>query len=145
MEPPAMTAREDFFKEQKENLIKAIAHLEYSYKKITLLPTDPKELNEETLETWESFSARFSRVADIFLTKYIRSFVLLKDPGFKGSFLDFLNQAEKFHLIKDTETWMGIRELRNISAHEYTDKDLMGFFNRLKQEAPRLLEIKEIL
>lgn len=38
---------------------------------------------------------------------------------------------------------MAIRELRNISTHEYTDKDLAEFFKRLKQECPLLLVIKK--
>ncbi len=137
-----MTTLSIFLEEQKNKLLKAIVHLEYSYNKVIALPVDPEELDEETLETWESFSARFARVADLYLTKYIRAFVLLQDPGFTGSFRDFINQAEKLHCLDDVELWMAIRELRNISAHEYTDKDLAAFFNRLRQEAPLLIAIK---
>ena len=81
----------------------------------------------------------------MFLAKYLRAFVLLQDPGFNGSFRDFINQAEKLHLLDNTEAWMAIRELRNISAHEYTDKDLAGFFQKLRMEAPRLIAIKHIV
>ena len=140
-----MTTFEFFFKEQKSKLLKAIQHLDYSYKKVIHLPTDLHQLDDETLETWESFAARFCRVADVFLAKYVRAFVLLQDPGFNGSFRDFLHQAEKLGLLDNTETWMAIRELRNISAHEYTDKDLAVFFQRLRAEAPRLIAIKNIL
>jgi hypothetical protein len=138
-----MKSLDIFFEEQKVKLLKAISHLEYSYNKIVSLPVEPAQLDEETLETWESFAARFCRVADVFLSKYLRAFVLLQDPGFNGSFRDFINQAEKLHLIDNTECWMAIRELRNISAHEYTDKDLAGFFQKLKMEAPRLISIKQ--
>ena len=131
--------------EHKKQLVKALGHLEYSYHKILQLPFDVDVLDEEMLETWESFSARFSRVADIFLTKYVRTAVLLEDPGFSGSFRDFLDQAEKFKILDNVDKWMGIRELRNISAHEYTEKDLSLFFQRIKQEAPRLIMIKSIL
>lgn len=34
--------------------------------------------------------------------------------GFSGSLRDFVNQAEKLGYIENAETWMGIRELRNI-------------------------------
>jgi hypothetical protein len=102
-------------------------------------------MDEEDLETWESFAARFCRVSDIFLTKYIRTYVLSQDPGFSGSFRDFLNQAEKLSLIENVDTWMAIRELRNITAHDYTDKDLAVFFQRLQQETHRLLALKHML
>lgn len=140
-----MSTRSDFLKEQREKLLKAIAHLEYSYKKIQQIEPDTSKMDDEDLETWESFSARFCRVSDIFLTKYVRTFVLAQDPGFTGSFRDFLNQAEKLNLLDNVELWMSIRELRNISAHDYTDKDLALFFKRLQQEAPRLIELKNTL
>ena len=140
-----MTTREQFLQEQKNKLLKAIAHLEYSYSKIINLPTELDELNEETLETWESFAARFCRVADVFLTKYLRACILLEDPGFSGTFRDALHLGEKLSLIDDPETWMAIRELRNISAHEYTDKDLSAFFKRLKTECPKLITLKNLI
>lgn len=140
-----MTKLNQLYQEQKIKLLKAIDHLEYSYRKILLLPATLESLDEEMLETWESFAARFSRVSDIFLAKYIRASVLLDDPGFSGSLRDFLDQAEKLGVIEDVDSWMGIRELRNISAHEYTEKDLSIFFNRIKQEAPRLIKIKSLL
>ena len=140
-----MNKLNQLYQEQKIKLLKAIDHLEYSYRKIIQLPITLETLDEEMLETWESFAARFSRVSDIFLTKYIRASVLLNDPGYSGSLRDFLDQAEKLGLLEDVNSWMGIRELRNISAHEYTEKDLSIFFERIKQEAPRLINIKSIL
>ncbi|MHB1947952.1 MAG: hypothetical protein ACYCQI_07555 [Gammaproteobacteria bacterium] len=140
-----MTPRQEFFEDQKNKLTKAIEHLECSYNKIFRLPEQLDQLDEESLETWESFAARFGRVADIFLMKYLRAYVLLQDPGFAGSLRDFVNQGEKLGIIDSAEMWMSIRELPNISAHEYTDKDLVEFFKRLKQDAPRLLAIKTIL
>ena len=132
-------------REQREKLLKAIGHLEYSYQKIQQLPLTPDDMDDEELETWESFSARFSRVSDIFLSRYLRTFVLVQDPGFIGSFRDFLHQAEKLQLVEEVEPWMAIRELRNISAHDYTDKDLALFFARLRQETPRLIALKHSL
>ncbi len=137
-----MTAREHFLQEQKNKLIKAIGHLDYSYSKVLQLHTELDKLDEETLETWESFAARFSRVADVFLMKYLRACVLLEDPGFNGTFRDMLHQGEKLSIVDNTDLWMAIRELRNISAHEYTDKDLSAFFKRLREEAPRLIALK---
>lgn len=126
-----------------QKLLKALHHLNYSYNKIQTLPIDVSHLDEENLETWESFAARFARVADIFLARYLRNYVLLNDPGFEGTLRDFVNQAEKLGIIDDVNAWMGIRELRNITSHDYSEEDLTQFFARLKKEAPRLLSIQE--
>lgn len=127
----------------RRKLLKALKHLEYSYQKIQKLPHDVTQLDEETLETWESFSARFSRVADLFLTKYVRAKVLEDDPGYEGSVRDFVNQGEKLGIVDNADTWMDIRELRNISAHDYTEEDLSQFFKQIKNYAPRLLQVKQ--
>jgi len=131
--------------QSQQKLLKALRHLDYSYNKIKFLPIDVKKMDEESLETWESFAARFSRVADIFLMQFIRSYILTNDPGFEGTLRDFVNQAEKLGIIDDARAWMGIRELRNLSAHDYSENDLSQFFDRLKAEAPRLLKITEKL
>lgn len=128
-----------------EQLDKALSYLEYSYNKVTNLPDDPTKLDQETLETWESFTARFSRVADIFMAKYLRTKALIDDPAFRGTMRDILNYAEKVNLIDDAETWMTIRSLRNISAHEYTVEDLRDFFKQLKTYTPKLLSLKSML
>jgi hypothetical protein len=103
------------------------------------------QLDDETLETWESFAARFARAADLFLAKYLRTMVLLDDPGFRGSMRDFINQGEKLGLIDNAEHWLEIRSLRNIAAYEYTEEDLAAFFKQLKQECPKLLKLKDQL
>lgn len=129
----------------QQKLLKALKHLDYSYNKIKLLPADVSQLDEENLETWESFSARFSRVADIFLTRFLRAYVLTHDPGFEGTLRDFVNQGEKLGVLDDARAWMAIRELRNITSHDYSENDLTQFFIRLKTETPRLLGIMEKL
>ena len=58
-------------------------------------------MNDVQLETWESFVSRFARVADIFLSKYLRAYVLREDPGFRGSMLDYINEGEKLGLLDD--------------------------------------------
>lgn len=140
-----MSSYENLLAISRQKLSEALRHLDYSYKKINTLPTDATQLDEETLETWESFSARFARVADIFLTRFLRAYILTDDPGFEGTLRDFVNQGEKIGIIDDARAWMGIRELRNITAHDYSENDLTQFFIRLKTEAPRLLQITEKL
>ena len=100
-------------------------------------------MNEEELETWESFSARFSRVSDIFITRYLRTRILEEDPGFIGTLRDFLLKAEKMGLIDDTNHWLVIRELCNLAAHEYVEEGLTRFFRALKESAPTLLGIAQ--
>ena len=140
-----MTAMERISQDYAKKLKKALEHLRYSHDKILRLPTDSSKLNEGQLETWESFSARFSRVVDLFLTKYLRTVVLQNDPGFDGSLRDFVNQAEKIGLIESAQRWMAIRELRNITAYEYADEDLKGYFEQTRKLAGELLRIEKIL
>ena len=140
-----MSSYQNLLAISQQKLLKALRHLDYSYQKIQKLPVDVTQLDEESLETWESFSARFARVADIFLTRFLRAYVLTNDPGFEGTLRDFVNQGEKLGLIDDARVWMGIRELRNITSHDYSENDLTQFFSRLKTETPRLLKIKALL
>src|SRR3989338_926099 len=139
-----MTNYDKLIEVYKKKLFKALKHLEYSYKKIQNASLDIDKMDEETLEVWESFSARFSRVVDLFLMKYVKSVVLKNDPGFQGSLRDFVDQGEKLGIVNNADTWMELRELRNITAHEYTERELNSFFLKLKQHAPQLLSLKNI-
>ena len=140
-----MTNLDELLEGSKRKLTKAIGHLEYSYQKILKLSTDPKKLDDAGLETWESFSARFSRVVDIYLTKYVGSYVLKNDPGFQGSLRDFIDQGEKLGVVDGVTEWMGMRQLRNISAHDYSEEELSQFFKDILKNAPRLLSLKQRL
>lgn len=121
---------------------KALDHLEYSHKKILNLKT--QNLDEEALETWESYTSRLARVVDIFLTKYLKLRVLNEDPAFDGTLREFCNYGEKMNLLDSTDAWLVLRELRNETAHEYEDADLAEFFNRLRSEAPRVLKLRDV-
>lgn len=129
----------------RQSLLKAVAHLEYSYNKVKSLPKDPNELDEETLETWESFTARLARVVDLYTSKYIQARVKQDDPGFEGSLRDFVNQAEKLSLLDSADEWMAARGLRNITAHEYKEDSLKTFFQALLDFAPLALKVKDRL
>lgn len=138
-----MDKYEQILEVRKRQLFKALDRLSYSYQKVKNLSLAVEAFDDETLETWESFSARFARASDIFLSQYLRTYVLISDSGFQGTMRDFLNAAEKFGLIEDAKVWMEIRELRNISAHEYTEEDLAAVFKRLLIECPKLLNIRD--
>jgi len=140
-----MTDFDELSSQLGEKLAKALAHLAYTYKKILVLPDEYTQLDDEQMETWESFSARFSRVADIFLTRYVRVRVLQEDPGFSGTLRDYLNQAEKIGFIDNAEEWLAIRELRNLIAHEYVEENLSRYLRLLKEQTPKLLNIERLL
>ncbi len=130
---------------RKRHLIKSLERLAFSYEKAKNLPLDPNNFDDQTLEVWESFAARFARASDIFLSQYLRTFVLLSDKGFQGSMRDYLNAAEKLGLIDDADAWMNVRELRNVFAHEYTEDELSHVFKRLLNECPRVLKLRDII
>lgn len=131
--------------EYRLQILKWIEHLLYSMGKVQSLSSDPSKLSTQELESWEGFVARFARVSDIFLSKYLRAYVLKGDPAFRGSLRDFVNQAEKLGLVEDAEQWMTIRELRNMAAHEYSEKELAKDFEKMKQLAPFLTSLKDKL
>ena len=114
-------------------LLKALTYLEKSFSKAQKLPTRLDKCTDEDLETWESFTSRFARVVDIFLTKYICLMILKQDPGFEGTIKDYLNFAEK----------IGIREYRNIQAHDYTEESFDSFVTGLLHNTPELLKIRQ--
>jgi hypothetical protein len=130
---------EKIIQSEKLKVQKALNHLQYSLNKIAGLETDIDLENLETLEVWESFTSRFSRLSDIVAKKLVRSLILKGDPSFRGSLIDFLNVAEKLNYITDTKRWWAIRALRNEEAHEYTDEDLIKFFQALKHESDFLI------
>lgn len=140
-----MTDFDEILGGYQQRLDKALTHLRYSAKKVALLASSPAALGEEELETWESFATRHARVVDLFLTKYLRAYVLRDDPGFSGSLRDFANQGEKLGLIDSADDWMALRELRNVVAHEYSDHDAEAFFRTLRDSAARLLALSEKL
>lgn len=134
---------ENILADYSQKLMKALDHLDYSYQKVQSIK--PQTLDDEALEVWESFSSRFSRCVDLFLTKYLRTRVLMEDPGFAGTLRDCLNMAEKMKIIESADTWMELRELRNMAAHDYNDSDLEDYFNQLLIKTPPLLQIKLLL
>ncbi len=126
-------------------IIKSLRYLNYTYQRVQTLPTNPKEMTDPQLETWDSFSTRFTRSADIFLSKYIKAAVQYDDPAFDGKFRDYLNKAEKFNLIDSVNTWIEIRELRNVVVHEYSDEDLEKILQKMLKFTPLLLDLEKRL
>ncbi len=132
-------------KKTTEELQFALKHLEYSYSKVKKLGLPALE-DMESLETWESFTFRFSRVSDLFCKKLLRTLVLQGDPSFRGSLMDLLNQSEKQEFISNSNRWWNIRALRNKEAHEYTRSSMIPFFEAILSETDFLIsEVKSLL
>ena len=134
-----MSKRSDLVGLYYSKIVKSLKYLEYSYKRTMNMPLNPGKMTESELEAWDSFCARFARTSDIFLTKYVRAFILCDDPAYDGGFVDQLNRAEKLGLIEGVETWMEIRELRNVTVHEYSDQDLEKIFGKIRKYSILLL------
>lgn len=140
-------SRPDLITEFKNDVIQALNPLRHSLEKLKDKPIPLILDNEEKLdelEPWEALTSRFSRVTDIFLSKYIRLKVLDLDPGFRGEMRDLLDKAEKIGLVSNADQWMKIRELRNKISHEYTPEDLNRTFEDVLKLTPFVLaELKE--
>lgn len=124
----------------KEDLEKTRKRLEYSFTKVRNQKFD-HELEESELEVLESFSSRFARFSDLLISRYFRLLMLEKDPAFRGSLIDLLNQAEKHAWISSKETWLRIRELRNLAAHDYEAENYQALYQELIHLAPELLNV----
>ncbi len=134
--------RKDLRSYYYSKLVKALNYLEYTYDRVRSLPTRLSDLQPEELERWDSMATRFSRASDLFLSKYIKAAVLQDDPAFDGAFRDFLNRAEKLHLIDSIDTWLEIRNLRNVAVHEYSEGDLDKILQKFLKYTPVLMELR---
>lgn len=122
-----------------QQLKKCLNHLEYSFKDVANRPTAIDAMSEGDLSAWESLTARFSRLVDIFIGKYLRLKILEQDPGFQGFVRDYLDAGEKLGLITSTNSWLGFRGVRNRIAHEYMDEELEGLFKFVMSVTPDLI------
>ena len=134
-------SNEKFTKLIKENLAllkKSVQKLEESFQKCQNF--DYQKISNENLESIEAFTARFSRTADIFTQKLVKSIliVLRENPQ---TFLDKTYFLEKIKIINKADDLLKIRDLRNQIAHEYSTDDLDIIFQNTQIYTPLLLEI----
>lgn len=126
-------------------IVKSLKYLEFSYNRVSKLSTDVTKLKDHELIEWDGFATRFARSSDLFLSKYLKAVVKNDDPAFDGSFRDILNRSEKLNLIESADTWLEIRDLRNVVVHEYSDSDLKIIFEKLLKHTQLLLELEKKL
>jgi hypothetical protein len=127
-----------------EDLTTALGHLEYSFKKAGRILKQPS-LSEDDLEALEGFGSRFARASDIVVQKLLKLKVLEKDPGFRGGVIDVLNQSEKFGWISSAREWTRIRELRNVTAHEYSETEARELYAEILLLAQTVLTTRSLL
>ncbi len=126
-------------------IVKSIRYLEFTYERVKTLSTNPTDLTDEQLELWDSFAVRFARTSDLFMSKFLKALVKTDDPAFDGTFRDILNYSEKLRVIENIPHWLEIRELRNVTVHEYSDQDLHEIFKKLTKFTPELLKLEKKL
>jgi hypothetical protein len=127
-----------------EDLVKALGHLEYSFKKAGRI-LKQSALSEDDLEALEGFGSRFARASDIVVQKLLKLKVLEKDPAFRGGVIDILNQSEKFGWISSASQWTRIRELRNVTAHEYTETEARELYAEILLLSQTVLATRSLL
>lgn len=140
-----MTDYQKLIDAHKQDIKKSLIHLKYSYEKVKKLPIQIEKTDSETLETWEGFVARFARVSDLFIMKYLKTKVKLADPGFRGSVMDLLNLSEKLNLIDDARVWYRIRELRNQATNDYTEEEFEKYLEEIRHLTSTVLAVEKIL
>ncbi len=134
-------AKTDLLQKIREDVTKSLSHLQYSFQKALKIDLAKTDLTEEELEVFESFSSRFARSSDLIIAQLLRLKTLELDPAFRGSLIDTLNIAEKQGWINSASTWFRIRELRNYSAHEYSDEDMKLLYKEFLKLTPELLAV----
>jgi hypothetical protein len=73
----------------------------------------------EEQESFDSLTSKFSRTSDVFTQKVIRTTWLLLHESFVP-FIDMMNISVKMRMLRSTDELIGIRDMRNQIAHEYT-------------------------
>lgn len=93
----------------------------------------------ETEESLDALSSKFSRVADIYTQKVIKTLIfLLREDA--PTFLDRMNLCEKLAIIPSADEMIAIRDLRNIIAHEYLSENLLEIYREIIQLADNLIK-----
>ncbi len=136
-----MTLNKDLTGLYYTKIIKSLKYFEFTYLRVSKLKTNPHLLTDQEFEIWDGFATRFSRTSDLFLSKYIKAAVLKDDPGFDGTFRDYLNRAEKLKLIDNTLDWLEIRSLRNVIVHDYSEDDLEIILKKMLSLSKLILDL----
>lgn len=98
------------------------------------------EFEEGQLIELEALTARFARVSDLLIQKIFKTIDKL-DANAPGTVRDRIMQAEKSGIIKDADTLLEVRSVRNTIAHEYESLDTREMFLFVFRHSSLLMEI----
>jgi hypothetical protein len=118
---------------------KAEKRLQASYQKSKQLIGNKQNYSDDELEVIEGLTARFARLSDILINKI---FCLIEkiDLDDSKTIRDSIILAEKKGLISSSENFFRIRELRNLTAHEYEEEDLFAVISEIVNLSPELFD-----
>ncbi|MBP9764034.1 MAG: hypothetical protein KBD03_01805 [Gammaproteobacteria bacterium] len=112
----------------------------------TKTPVTAQKINHltpEELSFFELYASRFSKLQDFMGSNLFTA--LLENVGEQTetlTFIDKLNKLEKLEIIKSSDEWKKMRNIRNILSHEYPDRPEITaeIFNTAFSYGPMLLE-----
>jgi len=131
----------ELLRQELDEMIRARDVLAYSFEKCSAAGIRP-DLSNDELESFEALTSRFSRLSDIVIQKIFRHLDML-DLEDTGTIRDRINRAEKRGIIKDADTFVQIRLLRNEIAHEYKSESILEIFERVMAMTPQLIDSVE--
>jgi len=102
-----------------------------------------QDYSQEELVEFEALTGRFSRLSDILIQKIFRLIDEIELES-EGTIRDRINRAEKKGFIKNAETLIEIRTLRNEIAHEYIPEAIKEIYVEVLNFCPFLLEYSEM-
>ena len=112
----------------------------------TKTPVTAQKINHLTPEEFsffELYASRFSKLQEFMGSNLFTA--LLENVGEQTetlTFIDKLNKLEKLEIIKSSDEWKKMRNIRNILSHEYPDRPEITaeIFNTAFSYGPMLLE-----
>jgi uncharacterized protein YutE (UPF0331/DUF86 family) len=119
------------------HLVRAAASMEKSAAKCSMLEPSPRQSFEEE-ESFDALTSKFARSADILTQKVLKTLLLLLRED-APTFIDRMNLCEKLGVIPSAKALVGVRDLRNMIAHEYAAEDLMQVYADTLESVPPLL------
>ena len=109
------------------------------------MPLSPQFFENMTFEqiaATDLLIGRFSKLQDMIGSKIFPLLLTLQEEDITHlSYLDRLHLLEKLNILKSSEDWRKMRDIRNHVTHEYPgDSDLMSkYFNQAILESQKLL------
>ena len=130
--------QKDLICQTYRDLENSINLLEYSLSKY--IPFDPTVVyNFEDLEYYDSLSFRFEKAVEA-IFYFFKTLELYLYGEKSDTYRKMLQKMEKLNLIKDMETYMEIKLLRNKVVHAYLPEKLEEIYSSIKQFGDIILE-----